>query len=309
MSAALTLLRRWLPLLGVLALGGCGPTPQGQTGATTLERIRQAGVVRLGFANEAPYAYLDQTTGRLTGEAPEIARVILRRMGIPQVQGVLTEWGALIPGLEAGRFDIIAAGMYITPARCRQVAFTDPTYGIGEAFAVKAGNPLSLHAYSDLAAHPKARLGVVAGTVELGYARASEVPQGRIALLPDNATALAALETGRIDAFAGTSLTVADLLGKAGAGAGLARALPFRQPVIQSRAARGYGAFAVRRRDRALLRELDRQLAAFIGSPAHRRLVAPFGFTVEDLPQGATAAQLCRPAQARAAAAGGAPDG
>ena len=35
-------------------------------------------------------------------------------MGINQVEGVLTEFGSLIPGLQARRFDIIAAGMYVT---------------------------------------------------------------------------------------------------------------------------------------------------------------------------------------------------
>jgi polar amino acid transport system substrate-binding protein len=252
-------------------------------------------VVRLGFANEAPYAYLDRESGRLTGEAPEVARVILNRMGIERVEGVLTEWGALIPGLKAGRFDIIAAGMYITPERCREIAFTDPTYSIGEAFMVKAGNPRNLHGYDDVAKRSDARLGVVAGTVELGYARALGVPEERIALLPDNPGALAALIAGRIDAFAGTSLTVGDLLAKAGPGAGMERARPFRQPVIDGREARGYGAFGVRKGDRALLRELNHQLGMFVGFPEHLQLVAPFGFSSNEMPGGVTATALCGP--------------
>ena len=48
------------------------------------------------------------------------------KLGVKKVDAVLTEWGALIPGLKAGRFDVIAAGMYITPERCKQVAFADP---------------------------------------------------------------------------------------------------------------------------------------------------------------------------------------
>ena len=47
----------------------------------TLDRMRARGVARIGFANEAPYAYLDPESGRLDGEAPEIARVILGRFG------------------------------------------------------------------------------------------------------------------------------------------------------------------------------------------------------------------------------------
>jgi Bacterial extracellular solute-binding proteins, family 3 len=37
--------------------------------------------------------------------------------------GVLTKFGALIPGLRAGRFDMIAATMYITPPYRKQVQF------------------------------------------------------------------------------------------------------------------------------------------------------------------------------------------
>src|SRR6218665_22009 len=56
--------------------------------------------------------------------------------GVKKVDGVLTEGGALIPGLRAGRFDVIAAGMYVTPGRCKQVAFADPQYQIADTLLV-----------------------------------------------------------------------------------------------------------------------------------------------------------------------------
>src|SRR5690606_3307861 len=98
---------------------------------STLETARENGYIRVGFANEAPYGYATPS-GELTGEAPEVAKAILARMGIEEVDGVLTEFGSLIPGLRAGRFDIIAAGMFITPERCQQVQFSEPSYGIGQ---------------------------------------------------------------------------------------------------------------------------------------------------------------------------------
>lgn len=259
----------------------------------TLARIRAAGVVRVGFANEAPYAYLDNDSGRLTGEAPEIARVIFERLGVERIEGVLTEFGALIPGLKAGRFDIIAAGMYILPARCREIAFTDPTYRIGEAFLVSAGNPLDLHSYEDVARHDTARLGVVAGAVELGYAREIGIPRDRIAVLPDAPSAVAALQSGRIDAYAGTALTIGDMLRKADAT--VERAQPFRNPVIDGAPVVGYGAFGLRKGDEALRAALNSELDRFIGSPAHLELVRPFGFAEQELPGDMTAEAACQP--------------
>src|SRR3546814_3933855 len=69
---------------------------------TTLERVQQTGTVRIGYANEAPFAYTT-LDGKITGESPEIARVIFAKLGVEKVKGVLTEWGSLIPGLRAGR--------------------------------------------------------------------------------------------------------------------------------------------------------------------------------------------------------------
>src|SRR3546814_6542903 len=75
---------------------------------STLERAREDGYISVGFANESPFGYAT-TSGELTGEAPAIAKIILERMSMPESDGVLTEFGSLIPGLRAGRFDIIAA--------------------------------------------------------------------------------------------------------------------------------------------------------------------------------------------------------
>lgn len=137
--------RRGLALLvtGVLTAGlmlaGCSATTGGtapDSGKTTLEKAREQGYVTVGFANEKPYAYATPD-GKLTGEAVEVARAVLKNLGIHEMKGVLTEFGSLIPGLQAKQFDIITAGMYITPERAKEVVFADPEYSIGEALAVK----------------------------------------------------------------------------------------------------------------------------------------------------------------------------
>lgn len=283
---------RWLGIAGAIALAGvsCG---RAEDARSSLERIREEGVVRVGYANEAPYAFVAQEERRLTGEAPEIARAVLGRLGIDEIEGVLTEFGSLIPGLKAGRFDIIAAGMYVLPERCREIAFTNPTYKVGEAFLVESGNPLDLHSYEDVARHPTARLGVVAGAVELGYARRIGVPDERISVLPDAPSAVAAVSAGRVDAYAGTSLTLRTLKNRLGEG-GLELADPFTDPVIDEEMVIGYGAFGVRKEDTDLREALNEQLAELIGSPEHRELVAPFGFTEAELPGEVTAEALCQ---------------
>lgn len=286
-------LAQWVACLAVIgALAACS-WEDPFAGATTLERAKQTGKIRIGYANEAPYAYRDIVSGRLTGEAPEIARVILADLGITEVDGVLTEFGALIPGLKAKRFDIIAAGMYVLPRRCQEITFSNPTYSVGEAFVVRVENPKRLHSYEDVAKHPDATLGVVAGAVEQEYAQRAGVPKERIMLFPDAAGALEAVHAGRIDAYGGTRLTINYLFGRAQSQR-IERAQPFTDPVINGKTARGYGAFGFRKDDADLVAAFNTRLARYIGTEQHLKRVQPFGFTAEERPGPATADELCR---------------
>lgn len=272
----------------ITSCGGSSET----AGMNTLERIRHEGTIQIGYANEAPYAYRDGDTGRLTGEAPEIARVVLARMGVEEVEGVLTEFGSLIPSLNAGRVDIVAAGMYILPERCEQVAFSEPTYSIGEALMVAAGNPLDLHSYEDIVAHESARLGVVSGAIQVGMAQEMGVPSNRLVRFPDAPSAVEGVRAGRVDAYGGTALTVQNLLDRDTSG-NIERATPFIDPVIDGEEVRGFGAFAFRQNDPEFLAEFNRHLAEFIGTEEHQELVRDFGFTETELPGDVTTAQLC----------------
>ncbi|RUU52504.1 ectoine/hydroxyectoine ABC transporter substrate-binding protein EhuB, partial [Mesorhizobium sp. M2C.T.Ca.TU.002.02.1.1] len=169
------------------ALGlGAGLVMLSGTGAalaeTTLERAKKDGYIRVGFANEAPFGYATPD-GKLTGEAPEVAKAVLAKMGIKQVDGVLTEFGSLIPGLKAGRFDIIAAGMFINPKRCAEINFSEPSYGIGGAMLVQKGNPKKVKDYSTFKDNSDLKLAVMAGAVEGGYAKDAGVAQGQLVVL------------------------------------------------------------------------------------------------------------------------------
>jgi len=252
---------------------------------TALQRIKRQGFVRVAFANEAPFGFAT-ASGTLTGEAPEIAKAIFKKMGIKEVDGVLTEWASLIPGLRAGRFDVIAAGMFVTPKRCAQVAFSEPTYKLGQAFLVRNGNPKNLHSYGDVRQHPDVKLAVMAGAVERGYARDAGIPDSQIVELPDQASMLAAVKSGRVDAAALTALSIQRMADKGGDS--VQRAKPFQTP----EKAIGYGAFAFRKEDQSLRREFDKYLKDFVGSPEHLALVKKFGFTKLEMPDTTTAA-LC----------------
>ncbi|MDB6049336.1 MAG: amino acid transporter, periplasmic amino acid-binding protein [Pseudomonas sp.] len=253
--------------------------------ATTLETVKQNSAIRIGYANESPFAYTE-TDGKVTGESPEIAKIIFTKMGISKVEGVLTEWGSLIPGLRAGRFDVIAAGMYITPARCKQVIFTDPQYQLPDALLVAKGNPKNLHSYEDVAKNPDVKLAIMAGTVNLQYARDSGVKDSQILQVPDTTAQLQAVRAGRADAAVGTQLTMKGLAGKGGDK--VEAMTEFKDDPSHI----GYGALAFRPEDKDLRDAVNAELKKWLGTEAHLKAVAPFGFDKSNITT-KTAAELC----------------
>lgn len=253
---------------------------------TTFEKAKADGYVRVGFANEAPYGYATPA-GQLTGEAPEVAKAVLAKMGIPQVDGVLTEFGALIPGLKAGRFDIIAAGMYVNPARCAEIAFSEPSYGIGQAILVPTGNPKGIVDYASFADNADLKLAVMAGAVEAGYAKDAGVGFTQVVSLPDQASLVAAVQAGRADGAALSALSIADMASKAD---GVESTKPFSE--VAGNSVKGHGAFGFRKEDQDFVDAFNAELKAFIGTPEHIALVEPFGFGADYLPE-ATTAELC----------------
>jgi polar amino acid transport system substrate-binding protein len=268
-------------------------TAGGSTDTSLLAKAREQGYITIGFANEAPYGFANEA-GEVTGEAPEVARAILAKLGIPEVQGVVVPFGSLIPGLQAGRFDIIAAGMFINPDRCGQVLFSDPDYCIPQAFAVAAGNPKGLNSYEDVAANSDAKIGVLSGGVEEGYATDLGVSDGQIQRF-DEAPAMAeALQAGRVDAIAATSLSIRAQLDRLN-DSKLEMTAGFT-PVIDGVAQNGCGGYGFRQEDTELHGEFNTALKAMKENDEIVAITEPFGFGATEIgaAKDVTAEDLCK---------------
>lgn len=307
-------MKRWIGVFGALGvtllLAGCGSVagggannlpaaiPQSDTGATppaaaqlTVDQLKQKGFVTVGFANENPYAYATPD-GKLTGEAVEVARTIFTNLGVKEVQGSLTQFGSLIPGLNAHRFDVVTAGMFITPDRCQQAAFANPEYKIGEAIAVKKGNPKDLHSYKDIA-EKGAKVAVMRGAIEDTYLQKSGVPDGNIMRVDDQPSALAALQSGRVDAMTMTGPSLRSLLQRQH-DPNIELVTDFEQPVIDGKSVVGYGAAVFRKSDVQLREAYNAQLKQLKDSGQLLQILQKFGFTKENIPGDETAEQICQ---------------
>lgn len=171
-----------------------------------LASLQESGSVEVGIANEVPYGYEDES-GEVTGEAPEVARAVLCELGIGSISAEVVDFGNLIPGLQAGQFDMIAAGMFINAERAEQILFSDPDYCVSESLLVPEGNPDDLTDYQSII-DSGVTVAVLQGAVEEGYLETAGVPDSQIELFGDVNQQYDALAAGRVDAVTGTYLTV-----------------------------------------------------------------------------------------------------
>lgn len=149
------------------SLAGCSSTDSTEGGESQLQALQNAGTVTVGFAGEAPYSF--EENGELTGATVALHREIFGNLGIDTVEGVNADFGSLIPGLQANRFDVVSAGMSILPQRCEQAAFGDPEFNYTTALMVPAGNPANLTDMQSVA-DSGLRLATMTGAIESDYA-------------------------------------------------------------------------------------------------------------------------------------------
>jgi len=261
----------------------------GAVAETTTERILREGRIVVGIHNRSPWGFRDEKTGEPTGWHPDILKAAFADLGVKNLEFQVTEFGALIPGLLAGRFDAVASGLSITPERCKQVAFGAPDLQAPDAAIVLAGNPKKIHGYADIAADEGIVMGAGRGSVVTTNAAAAGVPNSRMLLFPDIESNLSALRAGRIDTALMASPTVIGLLAGKGA-AGLERVAPFDV----GKAHTNFAAIAFRKDDVDLRAIYDEQLAKLKGTKVFASIMSKYGFgDQEAVPAGIATADLC----------------
>lgn len=278
-----------VPILGAAACSTTDPKKE-RSGGGTLEKAKKQGYIQVGYANESPYGFTTKD-GKLTGEAPELAKVVFKELGINEVRGVQVDFGGLIAGVQARRFDAIAAGMFINAERCGQIAFADPEYIAKTAFLVPKGNPKGIKTFDD-AAKQNVKVGVLNGAVEGGYAEKLGVKKGNVKAFPDQAGAYDGLKAGRCDVVALTRISLVDLLSKhSGAPFEVTDAFDVK---IDGKEQFGAGGFGFRKADADLVQAFNGKLNELKQSNRLLPILKPFGFSEAELPGTHTAAEFCQ---------------
>jgi polar amino acid transport system substrate-binding protein len=236
--------------------------------------------VRIAYIEEPPF-YWTVEDRRVVGSDIELAEAALGAIGVTAIEYVSTSFDQFLPGVNEGRWDMNVP-IFVTPERAQQVAFSRPVWTLGDGFVLQAGNPKGLTSYKALAARSDARLGVIAGQVQVESALAAGVGKAQMVMFRDQPEAVAALLAGHIDAFAGTALgnrSVAAAHGELEAFAHEAS----DGPVLT-------GAFSFSKGNVDLLDAVNEQLQRYLGSVDHRARMAKYGLSSTEI-DGVVAAQ------------------
>ncbi|WP_245322538.1 ectoine/hydroxyectoine ABC transporter substrate-binding protein EhuB [Mesorhizobium sp. WSM3882] len=249
-----------------------------------LDKIRNGDTIRIGYSNDAPWAFPGENKEPL-GLQNVIALEVLKKLGVSKVESVVTEWGSLVPGLQAGRFDIITDGMYILPERCRNVLFTEPVASIPAGMAVTKGNPKGLHSYQDVR---DKGMTFVTGVGYRAVKNAQEVgiPDEKIMQVAGNVEIVQAIKAGRADAGVGDYLGIKQAISNED---GLEMADPFAQYEKP-----GYPAFAFRLDESMAVEAINAQLKDYLGSEEMMKSVSKYGYNKSTLPDGSKTTNLCK---------------
>jgi polar amino acid transport system substrate-binding protein len=275
-------------LKGAVALGIAALTIGSWAGSATagelLDKIKAGETIRVGFSNEVPWAYPGDNNEPL-GFVNAITIDILKKMGTTKIEPVVTEWGSLIPGLQAGRFDIITGGMYILPERCRNALFTEPLGTFADALLVPKGNPEDLHSFDDV--RDKELMFVTgAGYNTVKNAKNVGIVDDKIMQVAGPAEILQAVKAGRAAAGSGTYFTMKEFADKDEA---VELADPFTPPVID-----GYPGLAFLPNQQEEVDAFNAALKDYIGSEEMMKSVEPYGYSKANLPDGTPTAELCK---------------
>lgn len=267
-----------------LVLGTTLATATAQAGPLA-DRIEAGEPIRLGFAAAPPWAYAGED-GSAKGFVNDITIAVLEKMGHTNIEPVLTDWSGLIPSLTASRVDIVTGGMYILPARCENMDFSEPIGVFGDAFVVPKGNPKGINTYQEIIDQDLVMVSP-SGYNTLADAKAAGVPDGNIMEVPGTTEMLAAVRAGRADAGATNALEaqrVQEMSDEVEMTDPLAFPAESRTPV-------GVGFHP---EDDAFREEFNKVLADYLGSDEMMALVAPESYIAAFLPEGQTTADACK---------------
>lgn len=209
-----------LTLIGSVILAACGgQTEQNQTASATsaptpaavsgslLERINNKGTITVGTEGTyAPFTFHDKD-GKLTGYDVEVTRAVAKKLGIT-VEFKETQWDAMLAGLKAGRFDMVANQVSLTTPERRATFDKSAEYSYSGPMMLVRKDENSIKDIADIKGRKAAQ------TLSSNYGEMAQAAQAEIVPVDGMAQALTLVEQKRAELTLNDSLALLDYLKK-----------------------------------------------------------------------------------------------
>ena len=183
-------------MMMALCLAGCGPKGK------TLAAVQEAG--KLTVATSPDFPPFESLEGdEVVGIEPDIMKLICDKLGV-EAEFVQMDFDSVLIGIQAAKYDCAMSGITVTPAREKNMLFTDPYYNAAQVIVVKADSNIT----------GKADLAGKVASVQTGTTAESGCQDEGIEVqaFAANADAKAALTTGKVDAWVVDNLTAIQMV-------------------------------------------------------------------------------------------------
>ena len=198
-----------------LALTACAPASTDgvvtQTGdatadtsaAKSLDDIQESGELVIGTEGTyQPFTYHEGGSGALTGYDVDVATAVAEKLDLtPKFEE--TQFDALLAGLDAGRFDIVANQISITDEREAGFDFSTP-YTVSRGAVITAADNTDITSLGDLEGKTTAQ------SQSSNFYTTAKDAGADVQVVEGWAQSVALLEQGRIDATVNDELTLLD---------------------------------------------------------------------------------------------------
>ena len=195
-------------MVAVLAVAGAGCT--GTTDQTGGAGLKDSCIVGID-ASYVPYSYIDKD-GNPQGFDVDSMKWIAEKNGI-KVTFMDVDWDSIIPALQAGKIDMVYAGMTITPQRLAAVNFTDPYWTVNQDVIAAEGSDVTI---DDVLAGD-----VVIGTqrgctaalwIDENMIKTGKMPKENLKLYSETPLAINDLTSGRVEAVMYDDVSLKDMI-------------------------------------------------------------------------------------------------
>ena len=184
-------------VMAAALLTGCGSKE------VTVASIQKAGKLDIATSPDFPPFESLTADGSVEGIEIEIMELICKELGV-ELEIQQMNFDSVLPGVQAGKYDVGVSGISVTPKREKNVKFTAPYCLAAQAIVVLEGSEITSKA--DLA--DKA-ISVQSGTTAESFCMENNY---NISAFAANADAQAALVDGKVKAWVIDDLTAAEMV-------------------------------------------------------------------------------------------------